>query len=499
MPQTITYKKGPGQWLRQRLFIQKLNSPAGYLLMAILSVGLAYSATTDFYLINAGIVGVAVLILLFYICFSKPLIGFYFTSVLSFFVFYPSHIFILEKSFAIVCEVLLYACYIGALFVRHKSPVKPASSFIKSPITIGFILLSCIMLLEIANPNVHSVAGWIHAWRRYLFIIAIYLCAYKLLDTYKKVVQYFNIIIGVSVLAALYGCLQQFYGFLPFEIRYIEADPRLYGLYFQVGEWRKFSFLSDPVSFGMLLAVISLFTFILGIYEKRTKYKIIYLGLTVLMYISMTYSGTRSANIVMPAGIAFYAVLTIQNKKTLLLIIASVLIYLFIMYVPVYSNVTLNRFRSTFSINSNPSMDVRDVNRKGIQPYIYSHPIGGGLTTAGDPGKDYNPGHVLSDFPPDSGLLEAAVEIGWVGLTVLMVFYFLVLFQGIHLYFKARSPEVKKYYLAITVCCFTLILVEYAQSYIRQFPIIFFFFPAIAMLSRLYDFDKDLQTHKTDK
>ena len=147
------------------------------------------------------------------------------------------------------------------------------------------------------------------------------------------------------------------------------------------------------------------------------------------MTLGMFYSGTRTTTVILPAGMALYLFMTIRSKTTIITLFASVLIALFVLYVPV-DNPVLNRVRSTFN-SQDASLNVRDVNRHYIQPYIYAHPIGGGIATTGTEGLTYNPNHLLAGFPPDSGLLKAALEMGWIGLALTMFFYLVILYQCI--------------------------------------------------------------------
>jgi putative inorganic carbon (hco3(-)) transporter len=71
-----------------------------------------------------------------------------------------------------------------------------------------------------------------------------------------------------------------------------------------------------------------------------------------------------------------------------------------VVFTPFFKGKTVERLRSAFELKENASLNVRDVNRKLIQPYIYAHPIGGGLATSGKPGEAYNPDHRLAGFPP---------------------------------------------------------------------------------------------------
>jgi len=130
------------------------------------------------------------------------------------------------------------------------------------------------------------------------------------------------------------------------------------------------------------------------------------------------------------------------------------------------------------------------MNRISIQPYIYAHPMGGGLATSSSEGMLYNPGHPLAGFPPDSGFLKSAIETGWIGYAVSIIYFFVLLTQGVGYYFKAQDGRIRLYILVFTASMFVYILAQYSQASIGQFPTLFFFYPAAALLSRLLQIDK---------
>ena len=53
-------------------------------------------------------------------------------------------------------------------------------------------------------------------------------------------------------------------------------------------------------------------------------------------------------------------------------------------------------------------MRVRLENQRIIQPYIHSHPIGGGLGSTGIWGERFTPDSMLSSFAHDSGFVRIA-------------------------------------------------------------------------------------------
>ena len=155
------------------------------------------------------------------------------------------------------------------------------------------------------------------------------------------------------------------------------------------------------------------------------------------------------------------------------------------MYAPIYGNATINRLRTTFNASDDQSFKVREKNRAFIQPYMYSHPIGGGLGTTGDAGVQYNPSHFLAGFPPDSGYLKKALETGWIGLILICVLYFVVLKNSIRGYFESKSNNIKVLFAACCGCLFSFYIADFAQDAIGQITDTVVYYPIISLTLRL--------------
>jgi cell division protein FtsW (lipid II flippase) len=265
------------------------------------------------------------------------------------------------------------------------------------------------------------------------------------------------------------------------------ADETRFAIYsLDNGDFRKFSTLNDPAEYGILMAISALLALVVtarvpGSFSKKAKFAIA----IVFIVIGMAYSGTRTATAILVIGVAFYILLTLDNWKTLAFAIFGLFAFLFLMFAPIYGNMTINRMRSAFKFKQDASYEVRNVNRASVQPYIKSHPLGGGLMTTGVMSLKYNPGHPLAGFPPDSGLLKYALETGWVGLILLCTLYFIILQQGAHAFYRAREPEHKAFILAALVGLFANIIAQYSQVAIGATPELFFFYPAIAIIVKL--------------
>jgi hypothetical protein len=173
------------------------------------------------------------------------------------------------------------------------------------------------------------------------------------------------------------------------------------------------------------------------------------------------------------------------------------LVFLFLLYGP-YVNSTIIRFRSSFIGSEDASYKVRDINRAMIQPYIRSHPFGGGLGTSGASGLRFNRGHELAGFPSDSGYLRKAVETGWIGLFLICLLYFFVLKAGIRAYFASKDPKLKVLYAACTAAIFSFYIAEFGQEAIGQITDIVIYYPMIAIILRSISLEpKEVSTMET--
>lgn len=275
---------------------------------------------------------------------------------------------------------------------------------------------------------------------------------------------------------------------MPFEMAELRNDPHEFALLFQGGVIRKFSFMDGVVTFGNLCGCMCAIATILAITDKNKNRRNKLILAAFFLFLGMTYSGTRTNNLMMPAALALFVLATLKNKTTLTTVFIAIMGFLFIMYAPVH-NATITRMRSTFD-SEDESLNVRTINRARIQPYIHSHPIGGGIAASGVEGMRFNPKHPLAGFPPDSGLLKLALDMGWTGLAITLFLYLAVLYQGIYYYFRMKNDEYRRYILAINCGFFAVVVTMYSQGSIGQIPNTFFYFAIMSLFRRLMDFDE---------
>ena len=387
-------------------------------------------------------------------------------------------------------EVLLLLGF----FIKQKSD--PDWSFLKLSVSKIIIVWILYNFIEVVNPAASSVFSWLYTIRTVATVMLLYFVfVYQI-----RSVQYIRILlkvwIGLSFFAAVYAFKQEYFGFFAFERAQLN-DPTMISLLFINGVWRKFSIFSDPVSFSYNMVISSLLCICLLTGTFKTWKKVILLLLALFFLMNMLYSGTRGAYVLVPAALVLIAILNYSKKVLLISMVAGVLIG--IMIVIPTTNLTLYRFQSAFKPSSDASYNVRVENQKRIRPYILSHPFGGGLGSTGVWGVRFAPKSYLAKFPPDSGYVRVAVELGYVGLFLICMMMFLILKTGIKNYFRIKNPELKAYCLAATTIIFALTIGNFPQEAIVQFPTNILFFFAAALITITFKLDQIPDKNVTDR
>lgn len=373
-------------------------------------------------------------------------------------------------------------------FIRHK--YDKTWGFIKSPISIIILIWLIYNCLEFVNPIAESRIAWVYTVRTVAIVMLTYFIFMYNITSVKFIRLIIKIWIALSLFGALYCIWQEYFGFLGFEKKYLADDPGASALYFIGGHWRKFSIFSDPVScaYNMVISSVLCITLMFG---NTSLFKKITLGfLTSFFVMAMLYTGTRGAFILIPAALALLFVLKL-NRQMLIVGVVFAIIMAFLIKMPT-SNGTLLRFQSAFMPSSDASYNVRKQNQKKIQPYIQSHPIGGGLGSTGVWGQRFSPNSYLASFPPDSGYVRVAVETGWIGLFLICTLMFVVLKTGIDNYFKIQNLELKNYCLAMVLIVFVLNIGNFPQEALVQFPVNIYFYLVIALINITLNLDKKI-------
>jgi putative inorganic carbon (HCO3(-)) transporter len=322
--------------------------------------------------------------------------------------------------------------------------------------------------------------------------ILLYIVCFRMFCSFKELKRFTIFWLVISMIVALYGFYQEFIGLTNFEMHWITSNPERYKLYFIWNNMRKFSFLSDPSAYGLYLSMSALACLVLSLGPFKSGFRILLAICGVLQLMAMSYSGTRTAIAMAAVGIVFYILLTLKDRKTIIATVAAGFVGAILFFGPFYGG-TMNRIRSTFNPEDDPSMEIRDKKRVRLQKYVQSHPIGGGLFTTGVNGLRYSPGHELSQgWDADSGYLLIGLELGSIGLLLFLVFFFLVMVKGINNYYSINDPLLKTINLAYLVPLFALSVAHFTQDAMFTKPMNLVVIAAYAVIVKIPSFDRKL-------
>jgi len=460
------------------------------LISCALGLVMSYMDQSQALVVIGGIVGVALGLasILF------PVFGFYCIAFLSFFIVDVNRLLGTNILIGVVLDYFTFAIFVGLLFQKIARKENPLAH-LNHPVVYINIIFTLYTLMEFVNPNMGSLQAALAVNRKWLSSLVYMYCSVQFFRTYKDIKRYYIFFLGLCLVSALYACVQEVIGLPGYQLRDILSDESKTAIYrLETGGWRKFSFLDNPKDFGILMSIATTMTLVFLLDNRKGIGRaIMYLLATTIFALAMSFSGTRTATFVLMICIVFYLLLTLNKPRTMIFAAFSFVLFVFVFFAPIYSNNTINRLRSTIKVSDDNSLHVRDINRKSIQPYIYSHPIGGGLGSSGVTGMQYSPGHPLAGFPPDSGLLYFAIESGWIGLLVAAVMYFITLNQGIAAYFKTKSNDGKKLAMVSLLISFGYISAQYSQVAIGFPPGMYLLWPSFAAIVRISQIDKEME------
>jgi putative inorganic carbon (HCO3(-)) transporter len=436
-------------------------------------------------LLLMGALAVAVVILMNYRA------GFLMMLVYSFFFFEVGRMLPVELPLGILVELFLVLITLS-IFVENSKKEIPANlwSVFKNPIGYMFLIYCLYDLLEMLNPLSHSISARVTALREIAMMAMLFFTASHIFTTFNYIKFFTKFWLLLALLAAIYGMYQEYVGVPQYAMNWLLKSPEAYNLAFIWGHLRKWSFLSDIGAFGMFMAYSGIVCAVLALGPFKLITRAILAMSSMIMIISMGYSGTRTATAMVLMGLAFYVMMTINKRLTLAFAIVATSGFLALMYGPFYSGPVM-RMRSTFRGSEDASMNVRDQKRLRLQPYARTHPIGGGINTVGNIGLRYEPGHPNSGrFGTDSGYLRVAMERGWIGLFVNMAYFATAMIYGAFCYYRARSEKIKIFYAAYMAAFFAISVAHFTQDATGQKPIVIIITASFVFMTQLIKFDK---------
>ncbi len=478
-------EKAIKKWIKHHFLMEKLDTVLGAFLLALLSIFVALVVGKLGFLGGGGLLVVTIGIALVFGAMFNLYLGLYVILIMSILVSYLSKI--VNLPYGLSLDLLLVVLALGVIMKQLRDR---DLSFAKNPISLPIVVWIFYNMIQVLNPVAASRLAWAFTVRSMALLILLYFIAAYALNSYRRVINIYKFMLGLGFVSALYGLKQEFFGFADFELAWLYSDPARFQLIFQWSRMRIFSFFSDPTNYGIYMSYMSVMCFILILGKFKTWQKVI-LGIAgVCMLMAIAYAGSRTPVILVPFGFAVFTMLSLKKNVIIAMMVVGVLGGAFMLKST--GNAVLFRIQSAFMPDrSGDTMGVRFENQKKIKPFIQTHPFGAGLGSVGEWGQRFSPDTFLANFPPDSGYVRVAVELGWVGYLLYCWLLYVIVRMGIRYYLRVKNEQIKIMYLALTTMMFMLILASYVQEAIVQLPTSIHFYICLAIIARLKDFEAE--------
>ncbi|MGV3706035.1 MAG: O-antigen ligase family protein [Arcticibacter sp.] len=477
-------------YLKRIFLVEKLNNPEGLILLSVFSV------FCSFVVYRQGMTGgILLLVAMLALPAVFGIVAFPRFGILIIFIaaYLVMWIYGMISSIPLgtVMDGIQALLILGFLLAQKR---KPDWSVFKEPIGIIILIWVAYNVLQLANPTAESRMAWLYTVRTVAVVTLMYFIFSHNIRTLRLVKWMLKIWLALALFAAAYAFKQELFGFSSWELKRLE-DPGLRSLYFIGGHWRKFSIFSDPVAFAYNMVSATLFCICMLFGPVSNTKKILLASMAFIFFLAMMLSGTRGAYVLVPAGLILLAIMKLNRNMIIFSIIAGAIMGALI-FMPT-SSPSIQRFQSAFRPSEDASFNVRKINQAKIQPFIQTHPFGGGLGSTGTWGERFSPNSELAKFPPDSGYVRVAVETGSIGLLLICTLMVIILITGINNSFRIQDPELRSYCLAMTVIVFAYAVGNYPQEAIVQYPsnIYFYFFAALITITKRLDITKRKNIH----
>lgn len=477
----------PKRTILENLVLRKFSKPLVIFFLLLIALCVSFLIARQGMVMGILIIGATIGAPLLYAAVAVPRVGIVIFIILSFFINYQLILGQVPEDtpVGLVMDIMTYLLILG-FFVKQKK--EKDWSYFKDPISYFILIWLGYNMLEVVNPVASSRLAWVYTVRTVAFLMLLYFVFVFQIRTKDFIKTIFKLLLVLEFISGAAAFIQEKIGFFAFENHWLNADPLRIQLLFIAGHMRKFGIFSDPVVFAYNMVAASILCLCLLFADIKIWKKVVLACLMCFYLTVMLYSATRAAYVLLPAALCMIAILKF-NRKVMMFAIAGGLFLGFLIKVPT-SNPALARFQSAFNPSKDASFNVRAENQRRIKPYILSHPMGGGLGSVGVWGQRFSPGSFLSKFPPDSGYVRVAVEMGWIGLLLFCAFNFVILQRGIKYYYIIKDPDLKTFCMAMVLIIFALDIGNYPQQAFVQYPTNILFYLAMAIINVTMRLDK---------
>lgn len=326
-----------------------------------------------------------------------------------------------------------------------------------------------INILELVNPAGASYLGWLNEVRfTALNWVLIAPLVFVLFNKKKDLDAFIALILGMSVLAALYGVKQLFIGVSSAEQAWLDAGADFTHIVF--GKLRVFSIYTDAGQFGASQAELALVALVLALGPFKPWKKVLLFMAAGILFYGMLISGTRGALFALISA-AFFAIFLNKNIKGLVIGSLMALCFLVVLkYTSIGSGTyQITRLRTALD-PKDPSLNARFINQAKLKEVLSHMPFGGGVGVSGMNGTIYNSDKLLSTIPPDSYWVKVWMMYGVVGLVIWFSMNTYILGKCCGIVWNTHDDKLRVKLIALTAGTAGLFFCSYGNEVMNGFP-----------------------------
>jgi hypothetical protein len=459
-------------------------------------------AVTALVTVKIGLVGGMVFLALpfvfgyLFLLFRMPIIGLY-SAIVFGFVLLGIGRYVKGIPIGLAMDGMLFLTYIALFFNKFRDKInwKPAAK----DITILSAIWFAYSVLQILNPEAQSFEAWFSGRGVGLYMFLLVPLTLLFIDNERKLNLFFYIWAGFSVLVTLKGIMQIQFGVDAWEKAWL--DEGNFKTHILFGKLRAFSFLSDAGQFGANQAYSGVVAAILSMAQKEWRRRLFFIAVALFSFYGMAISGTRGAISIPAIGFALFFILR-KNKMVLISgFILMVAVFYFFKFTTIgQGNYQIRRMRTAFDPND-ASFQVRLENQRILKTYMATRPFGGGIGHGGVKAQRYLPNAYLSQIPTDSGYVLVWVEMGIVGLILLLcILFYVIITSSFRIMFRIRDPNLRLKMSALACGMFGIMVANYGNAVLAQMPTSILIYISMALLMNMKSFDsKDTEAMPEDK
>lgn len=445
-----------------------------------------------YFIFSQGIKGAAILLLLPFVLtfgvmlFLHPKISVYFVLIMGFlapfFGRYAPGI-----PYGLTIDLVLVLGFV-ALFLKYFRDLD--MRLMRNEVMLLMALWMGYIILQLGNPEARSAMAWFYSMRGIaLYQLLLMGLAFLIFKDRKAFYHFLNLWFGLSLFGVLWGLKQQMFGVDAAEQAWLDSGPKVTHILF--GKLRIFSYYYDAGTFGAAMGHTATMAGILAMGPYSRVRKIFYLVVCLTSLYAMIISGTRGALAVPGVGGLIFLIL---NKNVKFIVLGGLIMlgsFVFLKYTYIMQdNYNISRLRTALDAED-PSLRVRLRNRAALTEYLKGRPFGGGVGSVGDWGRKFSPGTWLSEFEPDGLYTRIRAETGLIGRNVYVCIWIFFLIRGAIFTWKYEDLERKYLSMALLSGYGGILLANYGNQVMTQFPISILVFLSIPFIYNMRFWNAD--------